>query len=95
MDTIIFNFTHKFQGMQIQIEAEVVSFSADGSADSDWDSMDYFSVENVAVHGRFLDVDDMKQLGLTDKEVERQFDAWVDTTRQEEFDCDEHSFTGC
>lgn len=83
MNTIIFNFTHKFKGMQIQIEAEVVAIASTPNADSDWDSVDYFGVENVSVHDRFLDEDDLAQIGLTDKEIERQFDAWVETTRTE------------
>lgn len=94
MDTIIFNFNHTFEGTRFDVEAEVVAVNAQPRADSDWDAMGYFSVESVAVNEVVLEGDFATTLGLTDKEIERQFDAYV-ATRQEEFDCDEHSFAGC
>lgn len=83
MDTIIFNFTHNVQDMDFVIEAEVTSVTGNNSADSDWDSMDYFNVDVVMLNGIVLSASDMETLNLTDKEVERQFEAWVDTTRNE------------
>lgn len=83
MDTIIFNFTHNVQDMDFVIEAEVTSVTGNNCSDSDWDSMDYFNVDVVMTNGIILTTSDMETLNLTDKEVERQFEAWVDTTRSE------------
>ena len=83
MDTIIFNFQHTFQGTRFDVEAEVIAVNTQPRADSDWDAMNYFSVETVAVNGVVLEDNSQLTLGLTDKEIERQFDSYVATTRTE------------
>ena len=81
--TIIFNFTHKFNGLNILVDAEVTCIEGVSHADSDWDSIDYFHVDLLSVGGRILGDEDLKTIGLTLEEVERQFEVWVDTTKAE------------
>jgi hypothetical protein len=94
MDIIAFNFKHKVRGVIIDVEVEVVSVPAIPYADSDWDRSDYFSIETVVVAGEVVEPEDMKTLELTDALIEKEFEAYC-ATRQEEFDCEEHPFTGC